>query len=121
MPTIVNHPELGEIEFPDGISEEEMLKAIEAHSNQGFETPMPGDDDVSGGMPAGGNPPRTAPPPAPAPGMPLTPEQYPFYGSPEQQSALRAIQAQPFQRLVPPLSLPEEIAKGLHLTPTDVQ
>lgn len=120
MPTIVNHPDLGEIEFPDGVSEEEMLKAIEAHSNQGFETPMPGDDDVSGGMPAGGNPPRTAVP-APTPGMPLTPEQYPLYGSPEQQSALRSIQAQPFQRLEPPLNLPEEISKGLHLTPTDVQ
>jgi hypothetical protein len=124
MPTIVNHPELGEIEFPDGISEEEMLKAIEAHSNQGFETPMPGDDDLSQGLPAGANvstlpaPPTVPIPPVGTSGY--TPEQLRLYGSPEQQSAIR------FQQVWGnvPLSnepLPETIAKGLHLTPTDVQ
>lgn len=124
MPTIVNHPELGEIEFPDGISEEEMLKAIEAHSNQGFETPMPGDDDISQGLPAGANA-STLPAPPTVPIPPVgtsgyTPEQLRLYGSPEQQSAIR------FQQVWGnvPLSnepLPETIAKNLHLTPTDVQ
>jgi hypothetical protein len=124
VPTIVQHPELGEIEFPDDVSEEEMLKAIEAHSNEGFETPMPGDDDLSLGLPAGANastlpaPPQVPIPPVGTSGY--TPEQLRLYGSPEQQSALR------FKQLWEnvPLSnepLPETIAKKLHLTPTDVQ
>jgi hypothetical protein len=124
MPVIVEHPELGEISFPDDVSEEEMLKAIEAHSNEGFETPMPGDDDLSIGLPAGANastlpaPPQVPIPPVGTSGY--TPEQLRLYGSPEQQSALR------FKQLWEnvPLSnepLPETIAKKLHLTPTDVQ
>lgn len=122
MPIIVEHPESGvEYEFPDDMAEKDILAAIEKHSNIGYEQPLPGDDDLSQGLPAGANASTLPPPHVPIPPVGTsgyTPAQQRFYGSPEQQSALRNIQV-PYN-FSPKTSLPEEIAKKLHLTPREM-
>lgn len=120
MPILVTHPELGEIEFPDDFSNDQIAAAIRKHENQGFETPMPGDDDVSTGEFAGGNPPAPPVPIPPVGTSGYTPEQQRLFGSPEQQSALRFLQMPEGLRGQQPPPASALLAEALHIDPKEI-